>query len=302
LDSIGVIEKSDKKRMANNFLSNDESLIYGLYHKTYLGTYQISSNSIIAQKDISEIGPTTPYKTFDDGRKGRAIIGYELTGRMEDTRYLTYDISNNKEHPAISFPWRSEAYLSSNADYLIIERVDFEKPGKSDAIDYHIGTIYIFNPENGKLLRRLVLPDEGIIYIFDNRPDTIYYFKESTKQSYLIDLKKTSSDVELLDSLVSMKSQAFTNNWLGDQNFVNELDTSLANARNYLNNGDSSNCYRQLQIFQQKVNDEYIDSLDGDNKWINIGGWKQLYFNAGYILDRLPQLPKDAVEPRREGK
>jgi uncharacterized repeat protein (TIGR02543 family) len=79
--------------------------------------------------------------------------------------------------------------------------------------------------------------------------------------------------------------------WLSDQAFVNELDSNLTAARNYIVAGDSNNCARQIKIFQQKVDEEYRDSLDGDNKTVTIEGWKFLYYNAQYILDRLPTPP-----------
>jgi hypothetical protein len=55
--------------------------------------------------------------------------------------------------------------------------------------------------------------------------------------------------------------------------------------------GDSNNCARQIKLFQQKVDEEYRDSLGGDNKTVTIEGWKFLYYNAKYILERLPVPP-----------
>ncbi len=94
-----------------------------------------------------------------------------------------------------------------------------------------------------------------------------------------------------LDSLMSFMYQVAGYNWLSNQNFVNELDSNLSNARNYLLSGDSNNCARQIKIFQQKVDEEYRDSLDGDTKRVTIEGWKFLYYNAQYILARLPAPP-----------
>jgi hypothetical protein len=92
----------------------------------------------------------------------------------------------------------------------------------------------------------------------------------------------------LLDSLTSLDHQISLYNWLGNQSFVNELDSNLTSARGYIVIGDSINCARQIKLFQQKVNEEYKDSLDGDNKFVTIEGWKFLYYNAQYILERLP--------------
>jgi hypothetical protein len=94
-----------------------------------------------------------------------------------------------------------------------------------------------------------------------------------------------------IDSITSAKHQTHDLSWLTNQSFVNELDSNLTSARNYIVAGDSNNCARQIKIFQQKVDEEYRDSLDGDNRTVTIEGWKFLYYNAQYILDRLPTPP-----------
>jgi len=95
----------------------------------------------------------------------------------------------------------------------------------------------------------------------------------------------------VLDSLIILKHRIASYDWVSDQNFVNELDSNLTNAKNYLLSADSNNCYRQIKIFQQKVDEEYRDSLDGDTKRVTIEGWKFLYYNAQYILARLSVPP-----------
>jgi len=94
-----------------------------------------------------------------------------------------------------------------------------------------------------------------------------------------------------LDSLISTKHEIAGYNWVSDGNFVNYLDSLLTNARNHLTSGDSNNCARQIKVFQQRVDEEYRDSLDGDTRTINLEGWKFLYYNAQYILARLPAVP-----------
>jgi hypothetical protein len=100
-----------------------------------------------------------------------------------------------------------------------------------------------------------------------------------------------SNFVGILDSLMEYKHQLNDIGWLSDQTFVSELDSNLTTARHYFVQGDSNNCARQIKLFQQKVDEEYRDSLDGDNKIVTIEGWKFLYYNAQYILDRLPSPP-----------
>ncbi|MDI6804814.1 MAG: hypothetical protein QME58_13420, partial [Bacteroidota bacterium] len=98
----------------------------------------------------------------------------------------------------------------------------------------------------------------------------------------------TTSVLNMLDTLISTKLQVAGYNWLGDNNFITELDGYLTSARNFLVGGDSLSCAYQIFTFQKKVDEEYRDSLDGDTRYINREGWKFLYYTAEYILERLP--------------
>lgn len=99
---------------------------------------------------------------------------------------------------------------------------------------------------------------------------------------------ETTSVLNMLDTLISTKQQVTNYDWLGDNSFVNELNNHLTTARNFLLSGDSLSCAYLIFTFQKKVDEEYRDSLDGDTRTINREGWKFLYYNAEYILERLP--------------
>ncbi|HXG38334.1 MAG TPA: hypothetical protein VNL36_06165 [Bacteroidota bacterium] len=100
----------------------------------------------------------------------------------------------------------------------------------------------------------------------------------------------------LLDSLISYKHQVAALGWLGDKNFVNELDNHLENAQNHLVRGDSVNCGKEVEKFQEKVQKEYDKTIDDqkknkprDKRFVTVEGWKFLYYHAQYLLDRLPK-------------
>lgn len=106
---------------------------------------------------------------------------------------------------------------------------------------------------------------------------------------------ETTPTALLLDSLVVSVSQILNYGWLADANFVNELDNGLDNAKKHLANKDSVNAYKEVQIFQEKVNTEYERTVDNqkkgrprDKRFVTVEGWKFLYYNAQYIMDRLP--------------
>lgn len=95
----------------------------------------------------------------------------------------------------------------------------------------------------------------------------------------------------LLDTLISLKQYTFTFGWIGDNSFINELDSDLSSARKLLISGDSIHCARQIRSFQQTIDREYKDSTNATPAIVTAEGWKFLYYSAQHILDRLPQIP-----------
>jgi hypothetical protein len=124
-----------------------------------------------------------------------------------------------------------------------------------------------------------------------------YYLRET-----MIDLtnwfvpKKPDPEVSvitLIDSLVSIEKQVIPFNWLGDQTFATEVNGYLITAQNNLNASNQIACARQIRNFQQAVDQAYHDSTA--NRFVTIEGWKFLYYNAQYILDRLPALTTSLI-------
>ncbi|MGD0589894.1 MAG: HEAT repeat domain-containing protein [Bacteroidota bacterium] len=126
-----------------------------------------------------------------------------------------------------------------------------------------------------------------------------YYIREST--ILLINHYKPNtpdpavSVNTLIDSLASIEKQVIPFNWLGDNNFINVLDGYLTNAKNSFNAGNQIDCARQIRTFQQAVDREYRDSTNATPAFVTVEGWKFLYYNAQYILDRLPALTTDLI-------
>jgi len=103
----------------------------------------------------------------------------------------------------------------------------------------------------------------------------------------------------LLDTIISYKHQVFVLGWLGDKNFVNELDNHLENAQKHLVKGDSVNCRKEVEKVQEKVQKEYAKTVDNekknkprDKRFVTVEAWKFLSHHAGYILERLPRERK----------
>ena len=99
------------------------------------------------------------------------------------------------------------------------------------------------------------------------------------------------SVIDLLNNLTNYIDSVSSYTWLGDLAFSNELKTILTTAKTNLQNGDSLACRVQVKVFQDLVDNVYKDSLNTDPRFVTIEGWKFLYWNAQYILDRLPEPP-----------
>ncbi|MEK6755486.1 MAG: hypothetical protein AABZ02_04970 [Bacteroidota bacterium] len=102
-----------------------------------------------------------------------------------------------------------------------------------------------------------------------------------------------------IDDLIAMKHEAYEKKWVGDDHFVKELDNGLENAKKHLARGDSVNCGKELEKFQEKVKREYDKTVENrkknkprDKRFVTEEGYASLTKGAQSIIDRLPQKRK----------
>jgi hypothetical protein len=102
-----------------------------------------------------------------------------------------------------------------------------------------------------------------------------------------------------IDDLISLKHEAYAKGWIGDEHFVKELDNGLENAKKHLARGDSVNCAKELEKFQDKVKKEYDKTVEDrkknksrDKRFVTEEGFTSLTKAAQSIIDRLPQKKK----------
>jgi hypothetical protein len=277
------------------FASQDgEYLYFGRTDTTtgynYFETISTTSHTLISRKREYYIGPPKEFKLPEDGKNGKALFGMLYpTDNLADAKIFVYDALHDSTMPLIPFPPRSIDCLSTNGDYIIVEESPFDEVSTTRE-DVHLGNIYVFKTATGKLMQRLALPPGGSVYIFDNYPNNAYYYDDSTKQTITIDLTVITPISNLIGYLDSTVTRVHDSLWVTNETFVTYLDSNLIAARNYIVAGDSNNCARQIKLFQQKVDSAYKDSLN-PNRHVTIEGWKYLYYNAQYILDRLPTPP-----------
>jgi hypothetical protein len=95
--------------------------------------------------------------------------------------------------------------------------------------------------------------------------------------------------IDNIENLISLSDTVYNYTWLGDLQFKDELQSILASTKINLQNGDSLACRTDVKSFQDRVDYVYKDSLNADPRFVTLEGWKFLYWNAQYILDRLPE-------------
>jgi len=133
-------------------------------------------------------------------------------------------------------------------------------------------------------------------FVVDYLPNEPY---QEIKEGLLINMSvyrprkpdSTASSIDLLEDLIDLTDTVHTYTWLGDQQFKDELQSIIQSAKSNLQAGDSLACALQVKTFQDLVDIVYKDSLNADPRFVTIEGWKFLYWNARYILDRLPTPP-----------
>ncbi len=101
----------------------------------------------------------------------------------------------------------------------------------------------------------------------------------------------SASLLSLTDTLHSNVTELQTLNWIGDANFISTLSNYISSAKSSISQHDSSSARQQLVSFQQAVDREYRDSTNITPAFVTVEGWKFLYYNAQYIIERLPSSP-----------
>ncbi|WP_148267668.1 hypothetical protein [Ignavibacterium album] len=159
----------------------------------------------------------------------------------------------------------------------------------------------VVNPIIGLNITSMLNTPKGWYTLTTYKPPIVNSRVEDSIKRYIESRKHTEAKRIYLESLSQYLDtvKTFINDlqsyqWLGDEQFKNELQSILQSAKSNLQNGDSLACRVQVKAFRDLVDNVYKDSLNTDPRFVTIEGWKFLFWNAQYILDRLPQLPVNA--------
>jgi uncharacterized repeat protein (TIGR02543 family) len=125
------------------------------------------------------------------------------------------------------------------------------------------------------------------VYRENRDPESNSLLKLELENPFVFLLPRNVSTTTAFDSLIFAVNQLADYEWLADAAFVDELTNDLQTARNYLASGDTANAASSTKAFRRTVDEEYRDSLDGDNRSVTIEAWRFLYFSSSLMLERL---------------
>ncbi|GEM_PF-3421659 len=142
-------------------------------------------------------------------------------------------------------------------------------------------------------------------YVYSYSGDPLYEsLMPYDVKTYDLEPDTKTPPLTMLDTLTSYTNQCYGYEWLKDETYKNELLNKLTNAKDNLTAGDSLGCRREVEAFQNSVNQVYQDSAGSYPKYVSEEGYKFLYYYAGYILDRLPEetFPPNDIDAKVKAK
>ncbi|WP_337865734.1 hypothetical protein [Ignavibacterium sp.] len=289
---------------------------YGMRFKKYKAAILLFEKNDFSRADIiiswiDFVKPQiTAYMPLLLGQILNNVPQYEVTAKNELLR-----IANSSE--AEEYSTRAVSYLVeyydeqiipellniySNNNYYLTKRYVLGYLDNLNYFDYENFLKAHFNTDTtiaDIILEKLLISyptPATYVFITENYNAALSHWDQHYYASILQNYEPTPPKtlytfLEYIDFTNSLCDTLQLYNWLGDLNFSNELKNILTTAKTNLQNGDSLACRVQVKAFQDLVDNVYKDSLNTDPRFVTIEGWKFLYWNAQYILDRLPEPP-----------
>lgn len=159
-----------------------------------IGKYSILTKQLVKSLNVGELLVPKERKLIEDSKKGFFLFLYIYPGNdLVNKKYAIYDIDRDSVYAIIPFSLVSHGHITSNGKYIIIEETPLRPDYKTSSDEFfHPGRISIFNGITGQLIKKLVLPPDGKVLVFDNYPNMLYYYLPGEQRSINIDLSKLS--------------------------------------------------------------------------------------------------------------
>ncbi len=193
-----------------SFLSSDKSSFYTFVYNDKTGIYfdvaSTKTNRHTGRKQCGTLGGFVYGPSIEDERNGYAIISYETSAGFAYQQFVICDVDSGIIRSIIPFTKRADVYLSADNKYTLIEEANWDPSAASRNYlpgEYITGNIYVYESTSGKFIQHLKLPPQGEVLLFDNYPNTLYYYLPKQHRSINIDLSKLGPDtctIKLLSS------------------------------------------------------------------------------------------------------
>ena len=236
------------------FFSSDINKLYFIFYDTVfipvradrikIATLSLSSNRIIKTQNLQDLGyPGASSYSVVDGKQGKAIITSGYHGSFL-RRYNIYDFNNNSSSPFLTYEGVTDPFFTNDGSYLILA----ERYFNSGEIEDYNGKFYVIDVSQQKLIKTLQLHPFGKVYTFDNFPNNIYYYNDSTETAITLNIDSLVTNSPTANELVPaitfpstqsftlvVKGSKFTNNsrviWNGSERTTTLISDSVLNAQ-----------------------------------------------------------------------
>lgn len=219
IDSLLIVPTSYNQPIGNleAFLSSNENVLYfnvmdttyplSVNDKDFVHYFSTVTNQLIKTERLYQFGyPNADGYRMHLGRKGKAIVESFFRNETEDCYFRLYDFDNDTGSVFIFFQGNTTPYFTGDGEYLIIPQTIYE----AQRLD-NTGTFYIYDLENGTLVKTLTLPPNGRIYTFDKYPSNVYYTKDIGLPTQQVWVLKMDSIFNVLDLTSLNPSSAIVN-------------------------------------------------------------------------------------------
>jgi hypothetical protein len=219
IDSLLIVPTSYNQPIGNleAFLSSNENVLYfnvmdttypvTVNDKDFVHYFSTVTNQLIKTERLFQFGYTNAdgYR-LHLGRKGKAIVESFFRNETKDRYLRLYDFDNDTGSVFVFYQGYTTPYFTGDGDYLIIPQTIYE----SQRLD-NTGIFFIYDLENGTLVKTLTLPPNGRIYTFDKYPSNVYYTKDIGLPTQQVWVLKMDSIFNVLDLTSLNPSSALVN-------------------------------------------------------------------------------------------
>jgi|WetSurMetagenome_2_1015567.scaffolds.fasta_scaffold04551_3 hypothetical protein len=238
-----------------------------------------------------------------DYRSGNRITAIDLLTDINDE-----EIVNIITQASINDPDKMNRYLARE----ILKKINYElyldllKSALETETEYRL-FIYDGLLRSGRPSVYKYVVD---IYKSNQYPADSGIIEEELANQWLLRPKEEETLTILLDSISSFLNQLNSFGWIGNQNFVQQLNTYIVSGKNYYQSNDTISSANQMKLFSVEIDKELRDSTDLVNKFVNQDAWNFLYpqalfiqqkINSNSLVDSLISLNPSSVQAGSNG-